>query len=326
MPNGNAGALDITSGVRPESQRLWDRVPTVDCIVQSLSFCVEFVFLLLQLKKVAAIKLSELLGRDWASKWRTICNSKAGLSLRGVLAHGVIDVVFCALGGRIPVSFLKDRTWSSQTPWFSDAQRIVRLVFVGVAFVPRGSVDLGVEWSASNFRASSMLANQRAIGPFPRLRTMLVSTRLWENIKKENHLLEHVCSQFTYEKFPRTTQSTCKLVDAAQQHHNISQADCALIQVNVCAVETWEIYLAPCKSSDNEIFPESQACTAIQSPDLFTQVPTDSSPYLTTLHSSLATLSVEIVRSKWICACTAGWNFGPSRSNKFRFQPVNHHR
>ena len=61
---------------------------------------------------------------------------------------------------------------------FFDAQRIVRLVFVGVAFVPRGSVDLGVEWSASNFRVSSMLANQRTIGPFPRLRTMLVSMRL----------------------------------------------------------------------------------------------------------------------------------------------------
>ena len=148
-------------------------------------------------------------------------------------------------------------------------------------------------------------------------------------MKKEDHLLERMCSQFTYEKFPRTTQSTCNLVDAVQQHHNISQVGCALIQVNVCVVETWEIYLAPCKSSDIGIFPESQACTATQSPDLFMQVPTESSPYLTTLPSSLVTLSVEIVCSKCILRLrirTAGWNFGPSRSNKFRFQPVNYHR
>ena len=131
--------------------------------------CAEFVFAASAAQETEVIKLSELLGRDWIGKWRTICNSKAGFSLRGVLAHGVIDVncFFCALGGHIPVSSLKGRKWSSQTPWFSDAKRIVRLVFVGVAFVPRGSVDLGVEWSANIFRVSSMLANRRAIGPFP---------------------------------------------------------------------------------------------------------------------------------------------------------------
>ena len=84
-------------------------------------------------------------------------------------------------------------------------------------------------------------------------------------MKTENHLLERVCSQFTYEQFPRTTKSTCKLVDAVQQRHNISQVACALIQVNVVL---WKLgrLLSTLQASDNKIFPESQARAAIRSP------------------------------------------------------------
>ena len=82
-----------------------------------------------------------------------------------------------------------------------------------------------------------MLANQRAIGPLPRPAKDNVGQHAPVREQQKNHLLERVCSQFMYEKFPGTTQSTCKLVDAVQQRHNISRVGCALIQVNVCVVE-----------------------------------------------------------------------------------------
>ena len=69
-----------------------------------------FVFLRLQLKKSQSSNYRNFWGEiELASRELTICNSKAGLNLREVLVHGVIDVVFFfrALGGHIPVS------WSS---------------------------------------------------------------------------------------------------------------------------------------------------------------------------------------------------------------------
>ena len=57
--------------------------------------CAEFVFLCLQLKKSQSSNDRNFWGEiELASSELTICNSKAGLNLRGVLAHCVINVVF----------------------------------------------------------------------------------------------------------------------------------------------------------------------------------------------------------------------------------------
>ena len=82
----------------------------------------------------------------------------------------------------------------------------------------------------------------------------------------------------------------------------------------------WETYLAPYKSSDNENCPGIQACTAIQSPDLFLQVPTQSSPYLTTVSTDYTALLL----SNFECRdCMFQVNFALSNSHRrLEFRPL----
>ena len=85
-------------------------MPTVDGIVQS------FVFLRLQLKKSQSSKHRNFWGEIELASGEPFATARPVSVSEGFLRTVSLMLSFCALGGHILVSFLKDTTWSSQTP------------------------------------------------------------------------------------------------------------------------------------------------------------------------------------------------------------------
>ena len=75
----------------------------VSATLSSRLHCAEFVFAASAAQENRSHQISELLGGEIElASGEPFGNSKAGLSLRGVLAHGVIDVVFLCVGWSYP--------------------------------------------------------------------------------------------------------------------------------------------------------------------------------------------------------------------------------